>query len=139
MAYAVSRTGLDVGQWVQFKTDGDLSEVPEEEQAIYQENQRYLVFSRNNFADDPCRCYLIDMNCKRWDYCPRVLFLDHFSLAWDVKITGFSRESVEVIHGSEQVEVVYEAARKCIEELKDYFAQDPARILGVEPEADGST
>jgi hypothetical protein len=126
----VNKTGLAVGEWVQFVTEQDLKEAPVEQQEIYQQNQRFLVISRQNDLFDSCRCFLVDMAGKRYDYSARMNSLQHTRLVNEGTIRAVSRDSVESIHGVERVQSVYRAAQKHIEDLADYFAEYPAQFLG---------
>lgn len=131
MALIINRTGLQVGQWIQFHTTKDLSQASEPQQAIYQENQRYLVFSREDALFDACRCNVMDIDGKSFDYCARMFSLGYTNLVSDGEIRVVSKESVETIHGAEKVQAVYEAAKKRIDELSGYFTKYPAQILGT--------
>jgi len=130
MFRAIEREGLEVGQWIQFSTTEDLSNSESEVKAIYQENQRFLVISREDAPLDDCRCNVIDIDGKIYDYCARMFSLGFTNLSWDGKIRAVTRESVEVILGKEKVEAVYQAAEKHLEKRADYFAKYPAQLLG---------
>lgn len=113
---------LEVGQWIQFYTDEDLSNVPVKQKAIFQENQRYLVFSREDELSQACRCNVIAIDGNQSVYIPYPTSSGYARLVDDEEIRVVSRESVEALHGSEKVQAIYKAAKKFLEEEKDYFA-----------------
>lgn len=126
---------LQVGQWIQFMTDKDLS-VPaaresEKRQAIYHKDQRYLVVTREDAACDPCRCRVIDIQAKKGDYCPRMNMLGCIALESYGNIRVDSRQNVEILHGKEKVQRVYDEAKKWIAETADYRAKYPTEVMVV--------
>lgn len=129
MFNVTDRTGLEVGQWVWFFTSEDLSDLELEKQAIYEKNQRYLVISREDVAFDSCRCNVVDIDGKIYDYCARLFYLGNNDLD-GVEIRLVSKKSVEQIHGVEKVQSVYQAAKEHIKGLSGYFSDYPAQILG---------
>ena len=114
MAFVVSGGDLKVAQWIKFTTGEDLSTQSAETQAIYQENQRYLVFFREDRLSDPCRCRLIDMKGEIINYCARMHSLGSSQLVWDGNITVVTKQSVETIHGAELVSAIYAEAQRCL-------------------------
>ncbi len=119
---------LRVNQWVQFLTSQDLSAAPVEQQEIYQPSRCFLVISRADALLDPCRCYLVDIAGKKYDYCPRVGSLGSTRLVEMGEIEVVSREDVELIHGVEKVYSVYKAAQMYLKELAKDLVKHPARI-----------
>lgn len=130
MSSVIGREGLQVGQWIQFTTEENIPTSQSEKKAIYEGSQRYLVISREDAFCDTCRCNVVDVNGKMYDYCARMFSLNYIDLVWDSEIRVVSRENVEALHGVLKVQAVYQAAANHIGRLSEYFEKYPAQILG---------
>ena len=132
-SYSVGPTEISVGEWVKFCTDEDLSIASSEQKAIYQENQRYLVISREDHLFDECRCYLIEiLTGKMLGYCPRMQRLGDTDLIWVKNVKVFSRKSVEALYDNAKVQAAYDAAKKHLEDHAYYFKVYPKETLNVD-------
>lgn len=128
---AIGKYNLKVGQWIKFsideKTQNGLSE---EQKSIYQKDRIFLVLTREDEMFDSCRCYLLDEEGKKYDYCPRMHELHFIALIWDHEIIAYSNDEVETFYEREKLLSIYEAAKKCLCEMNE----DRAKILNVEIE-----
>jgi hypothetical protein len=123
------KRGLKVGSWIQFLAHIDISKASAMQKEIYHPAQRYLVISREElFADNYCY-FLTDLSGTIRDFNSKMHSLDDTTLMMKTEIITHTRNKVELIHGVEKVEFVYESAQRFIKG-SSYFAKHPAQVLG---------
>lgn len=130
MRRGISKTGLEVGQWVCFSATAEaLALASEPQKKIYEENHFFLVISREDAMWDGCRCNLVDKDGNCHDYCPRVCSLGWTNLFVSTEIFVVDQEEVNTLYGKEQRDQIYKNAQEHLEKKRDYFAKYPAQLL----------
>lgn len=127
----IGRKDLEVGQWIQFSTQEDVSGAELKIRTAYEKNQRFLVISREDESTDLCRCYVVNMKGSLYDYNAETFSLGGYKLVENSEIRAVSKESVHGLHGIEKVQKIYQQATKYINtDLAEQFKKHPAHTLG---------
>ncbi|NGX33926.1 MAG: hypothetical protein K1060chlam1_00269 [Candidatus Anoxychlamydiales bacterium] len=105
---------LEIGQWVQFTTDTDLSSYPRKTQEIYDQNQHFLVLGRDDPFFEPGNCYILDVTRRVHTYSASMFMFDQTNLLADTQIRIVSRAGVETLHEKSTIQVVYEERQRLL-------------------------
>ena len=129
----IGKRGLQVGKWIRFSVP-DYAET--DDKKFFGEKRFFLVVSREDHAFDPCRCCILDMDGRSYDYNLRMSHL--YSMTgehpdWDIydetSVFFVEKKGVITTLGSEKVEEVYKSARAFLEKMTNYFSKDSAETL----------
>lgn len=127
----IAKRGLQVGQWVQFRTEKPLERLSPRQKKIYQPDQYYLVLTREDYAFDPGCCFLVDKNGGMFDYCPRTHELGYVSLEWEDKIMEVDTALVELEYGQEVLNTIYSACYDHLARLSSYLKDRHVELLDL--------
>ena len=122
----IDRHSLMPGQWVAFS---------HEEKELKKELQGpFKVINRDDAMMDYCRCFLMNVEGKLMDYCPRMGMLGLKDLPWGYTVKVYSKERIAQELG-EKLESIQNNA---LDQLK-WVAQHPYFGRGFDPEGSEKT
>jgi|GEM_PF-2721549 len=116
---------LQPGQWVLFLDDGG--------QLLPKSPGPYKVINREDVWMDPCRCFLMNINGKLFDYCPRMCSLDLEDLPGRYKVKVVKEEMMTKVLG-EKMKTIQEMAAELLKKL----AFDHTKYFGNGFDPDGT-
>lgn len=122
---AINRYDLKPGQWVVFSHDRE--EVQKELQGPFK------VINRDDDRYDMCRCFLMNVEGRLVDYCPRMCILDLKSLPWGYTVKIVVNSDIAKALGASMATL----HQKSIDHLKK-LSQFPYFGYGFNPEDQGT-